>query len=285
MSADDTIQDRLFDTSSGDPRPLHERLKQHLRWQILSGQIKERVEGEVELAARLGISRGPIQQAIGALVNEGLLTRKRGRGTFVNQDRVEKYYLEISSFTGTMKAQGLSPAVRILAFYRDSPSPELAAALKLDPGDDVFVYKRTVSLEGVPVVMTISTIPTKRVPDLDVSEADTSLYTILRARYGSTPIRVSDVYEAAGADADDADALAIAAGTPLLQVTRLAHDQTGDPIEHAVSRFVFGKLTVDISPLSHFLDEQFQSGHMSQSLWHHQVGHQYVIPKPAKRRR
>ncbi len=274
-------QDRLFDPRSADPRPLHERLKQHLRWQILSGQIKERVEGEIELAARLGISRGPIQQAIGALVNEGLLTRRRGRGTFVNQDRVDKYYLEISSFTGTMKAQGHAPTVRIIAFYREDPAPELAAALKLEPGEEVFVYKRSVLLEDVPVVMTVSTIPTKRVPDLLISEADSSLYAILRAR-GSTPIHVNDVYEAAGADAADAEALGIAEGTPLLQVTRLARDQTGDPIEHAVSRFVFGKLTVDISPLSEFLDQQFQSGHMSQSLWHHQVGHQYVVPKRGK---
>lgn len=280
----DFAQDRLFDANSADPRPLHERLKQHLRWQILSGQIKERVEGEIELAARLGISRGPIQQAIGALVDEGLLTRRRGRGTFVNQDRVEKYYLEISSFTGTMKAQGHSPSVSLIAFYRDTPNAELTAALRLDPGDDVFVYKRTVALEGVPVVMTVSTIPSKRIPDLHISATDSSLYAILRARYGSTPVRVNDVYEAAGADADDAEALGIPMGTPLLQVTRLTHDQTGDPIEHAVSRFVFGKLTVDISPLSDFLDEQFQSGHMSQSLWHHQVGHQYVVPKPRKAR-
>lgn len=278
----DAFQDLPFDTASADPRPLHERLKQHLRWQILSGQIKDRVEGEIELAARLGISRGPIQQAIGALVDEGLLTRRRGRGTFVNQDRVDKYYLEISSFTGTMKAQGLAPAVRIIALYKDTPAPDLAAALRLGPDDDVFVYKRSVLLEGVPVVMTVSIIPTKRVPDLQINEADTSLYAILRTHYGSTPIRVSDVYEAAGADEDDAVALGIPKGTPLLQVTRLTHDQTGEPIEHAVSRFVFGKLTVEISPLSDFLDQQFQSGHMSQSLWHHQVGHEYVVPKRGK---
>jgi GntR family transcriptional regulator len=275
--------DRLFDADSTDPRPLYERIRQYLRWQILSGQIKQRLEGELELAARLGTSRGPIQQAIGALVADGLLYRKRGRGTFVNQERVDKYYLEISSFTGTMKAQGLSPAVKIIAFFREQPGPALAEALGLEAGDEVFVYKRTVALEGVPVVMTISKIPTRRFPTLHISEADSSLYAILRTRFGSTPIQVRDVYEAEGADKEVADALSIAEGTPLLQVTRLAFDQTGEPIEHAVSRFVFGKLTVDISPLSDFLDQQFQSGHLSQSLWHHQVGHQYEIPKRRRR--
>jgi GntR family transcriptional regulator len=283
MTYEAVSNDRLFDADSTDPRPLYERIKQYLRWQILSGQIKQRLEGELELAARLGTSRGPIQQAIGALVADGLLYRKRGRGTFVNQERVDKYYLEISSFTGTMKAQGLSPAVKIIAFFREQPEPELAEALRLEAGDEVFVYKRTVALEGVPVVMTISVIPTKRFPTLHISEADSSLYAILRTRFGSTPIQVRDVYEAEGADREVAEALSIAEGTPLLQVTRLAFDQTGEPIEHAVSRFVFGKLTVDISPLSDFLDQQFQSGHLSQSLWHHQVGHQYAIPKRGRR--
>lgn len=283
MTDDVVSGDRLFEADSTDPRPLYERIKQHLRWQILSGQIKERLEGEVELAARLGTSRGPIQQAIGALVDDGLLYRKRGRGTFVNQERVEKFYLEISSFTGTMKAQGLSPTVKIIAFSREQPEAALGEALRLEAGDDVFVYKRTVALEGVPVVMTTSTIPTKRFPKLHISEADSSLYAILRTRFGSTPIEVRDVYEAEGADREVAEALSIAEGTPLLQVTRLAFDQTGEPIEHAVSCFVFGKLTVDISPLSDFLDRQFQSGHLSQSLWHHQVGHQYAIPKRRRR--
>lgn len=254
-----------------DPRPLYIQIMVALRRQILSGQIREKLTSEIELAQQLGTSRGTVQQAINGLVQEGLLNRHRGLGTFVNLDRVERYYREISSSTGTMKAQGLSPVVHLIHFSRETPTEEQARLLKLDPGEQIFWYARSVHLDGAPIVFTDSYLPTNRFPGLEITAPGESLYKILRREFGATPFRAKDTYSPEFARARIAKALAIKAGTPVFRVERLASDQSDLPIELAVSWFHKAKVTVEITPMSLFLEEHFFSGSSSASQWHHQL--------------
>ena len=260
--------------SGDDPRPLYVQIMEALRRQILSGQIRDRLTGEIELAQKLGPSRGTVQQAIGALVREGLLNRRRGLGTFVNADRVESYYREISSFTGAMKAQGRSPCVRLLALRLGTASPDIAARLSLKADEDVFFYARTVHLDEVPIVLTHSDIPAARFPGLSISEPDESLYKILRQEFGVTPFRARDSYLVESASSDVAKSLQLQEGSPVFRVERVTFDQTGSPMEYAVSWFNKGRLTVEIAPMSLFLEEQFHAGG-SVGQWHHQVMSEY----------
>lgn len=258
-----------------DPRPLYIQIKEALRRQVLSGQIREKLTSEIELAQQLGTSRGTVQQAIAGLVQEGLLHRHRGLGTFVNLDRVESYYREISSFTGTMKAQGLSPTVHLLHFGREAPTQEQAGLLQLEPGEDIFWYARSVHLDGVPIVFTDSYIPASRFPGLQITAPGESLYKILRQEFGATPFRAKDTYTPELATARVAKALAIKTGTPVFRVERVAYDQGEVPIELAVSWFHKGRVTVEISPMSLFLEEQFFTGSPHASQWHHQLVTEY----------
>lgn len=258
-----------------DPRPLYIQIMEALRRQILSGQIREKLTSEIELAQQLGTSRGTVQQAINGLVREGLLHRHRALGTFVNVERVERYYREISSFTGTMKAQGLSPTVRLLHFGREAATPERAKLLQLRKGEEIFWYSRSVHLGGVPIVYTDSYIPARRFPGLEISAPGESLYKILRQEFGATPFRARDTYTPELAKGLVAKALAIKSGTPLFRVERVAVDQGDVPIELAVSWFHKGRVSVEITPMSLFLEEQFFSGGGNASQWHHHVVTEY----------
>ena len=72
-----------FTLDRHSPIPLYFQLSQELERAIREGDIKpgDRIEAEVELAARLGLSRPTVRQAIQDLVNKGLLVRRRGVGT------------------------------------------------------------------------------------------------------------------------------------------------------------------------------------------------------------
>jgi GntR family transcriptional regulator len=258
-----------------DPRPLYVQIKETLRRDILSGHIRDKLTGEIELAQQLGTSRGTVQQAINALVQEGLLHRHRGLGTFVNAERVEGFYREISSFTGAMKAQGLSPIVKLQQFRTEPASPEQAALLSLSPGEEVYFYSRTVDLDDVPIVLTWSDIPAARFPGLSITRPGESLYKILRQEFGVTPFRARDSYTAELATGEVAQLLQLAEGSPVFRVARITFDHAGQPIEHAVSWFNKGKLTVEISPMSLFLEEQFYSGSARTGQWHHHVVSEY----------
>lgn len=257
-----------------DPRPIYVQIMEALRRQILSGQIRERLTSEIELAQQFGTSRGTVKQAINGLVHEGFLHRHRGLGTFVNADQVERYYQEISSFTGTMNAQGLSPGVKLLRFDRRKPPPEIADALRLAPDEETYFYSRVVLLHGEPIVFTDSYIPAKRFPGLAISKPGESLYKILRQGFGATPFRAKDTYTPAIASGPVAAALRLAKGVPVFRVERIATDASGQELELAISWYNKGRLTVEISPMSLFLEERFFSDGAA-GQWHHLVVNEY----------
>jgi multiple sugar transport system substrate-binding protein len=70
------------------PIPITHQLEQLLREQIATGELSigQRLPTEMELCARLGVSRTPIRNALGKLVDKGLLVRYPGRGTFVSSN-------------------------------------------------------------------------------------------------------------------------------------------------------------------------------------------------------
>jgi len=266
---------RAIPVDADDPRPFYIRIMETLRRQILSGEVGERLTGEIELARKLGASRGTVQEAINGLVREGFLRRRRGSGTFVVHDRVESYYREISSFTSAMEAQGLAPVVHLHRFVREAPTADTARALRLQPDDGVFLYSRSVSLDGTPIVFTESFMPASRFPDLAITAPQESLYRMLRQGFGATPSWARDVYTPELASGQVAEALGMEEGVPLFRVERLTLDQGRTPIELAVSWFRKGRLAVEISPMSLFLEERFFSSGPSISHWHHQVSTEY----------
>lgn len=261
--------------SPDDPRPLYVQIMESLRRQILSGEIKGSLTSEIELAQQLGTSRGTVKQAIGGLVREGLLRRRRGSGTFVNEDSVENYYSEISSFTGSMQAQGLSPVVRVHEFRQQCPSAETARSLALNHDEPIYFYSRSVLLEGTVRVFTVSYLPASRFPGLSISAPAESLYKILRRDFGATPSWASDSYTPALADGNVAAGLEVEAGTPLFRIERVTLDQARAPIEHAMSWFASGRIVVDISPMSLVLERQVFAPKATPSQWHHHVVTRY----------
>lgn len=79
-----------------DQRTLWQRAHEHLRDEIISGSLTPGTElNEVTLAELLGVSRGPIREALGRLAIEGLVTIRPRRGAVVralsNEEFIEAY--------------------------------------------------------------------------------------------------------------------------------------------------------------------------------------------------
>jgi DNA-binding GntR family transcriptional regulator len=93
-----SINDEVRDAPRLENRTLRERVFEHLRDEILSGELPAGTElHEVGLAASLGVSRGPLREALGRLAAEGLVTITPRRGAVVTkltrQEFVEAYQL------------------------------------------------------------------------------------------------------------------------------------------------------------------------------------------------
>src|SRR6202161_4893029 len=117
-----TMPEREAATSSGpisidrtSPVPLYFQLAQHFESAIRSGSLKvgARMENEVQLAELLGLSRPTVRAAFLYLANKGLVVRKRGAGTLVANERIDRN-VELTSLYDDLAASGRMPATRVL---------------------------------------------------------------------------------------------------------------------------------------------------------------------------
>src|SRR5712671_5501197 len=116
------------------PVPLYFQLAQHFESAIRSGALKvgTRLENEVQLAEMLGLSRPTVRAAFLYLANKGLVVRKRGAGTVVANERIDRR-VELTSLYDDLAASGRTPSTKVIRAEVSHASDEVAEALQL-PG-------------------------------------------------------------------------------------------------------------------------------------------------------
>lgn len=134
------------------PIPLYHQVVQGIEAAITSGALApgHRLEGEIDLAAALNVSRPTMRKAMDVLVRAGLLLRKRGVGTQVVSSRVRRP-LELSSLFDDLAAQGSNPSIDIHTFSHAEAIPEVCAKLDLATGSKVYYFTRRHKVDGKPL--------------------------------------------------------------------------------------------------------------------------------------
>jgi GntR family transcriptional regulator len=219
--------------------PAHKRIRDDLVAEIESGALggRERLPGEVALAARYGVTRMTVRQALNGLVNDGLLVRRRGVGTFVAENAAQRRNMSrLTGFTEDMRSSGRSAETRMLA-QRIIPAPaDIAEALELSVGVHVTHVGRLRVIDGTPVIIQHSWVPYELCADLwGEPLTDDSLYATLRTRYGIVLRRADQRFTAVSAGREHASLLGVPLRAPLLRVERLTLDESNLPVEFARS--------------------------------------------------
>jgi DNA-binding GntR family transcriptional regulator len=226
------------------PVPLYYQLARHFETAIKTGRLKAgaRLENEVELAARLGLSRPTVRQAFLYLANKGMVVRKRGAGTLVASERIDRD-VELTSLYDDLTAAGRGPATEVLRNEVVHASDVVAEALRLPEGALVICLERLRSADGEPIALMHNFLPANLVRLGTDMLAEHGLYELLRAagvRLGSATQRMS----AKNASPAEARALQEARGAALLTMERIAYDESDRPVEfgqhlYRASRYAF----------------------------------------------
>ncbi len=228
-----------------DHRPIYVQIAEKLRARILSGYYEEKISGELPLAREWQVSRRTIQQSLDLLVDEGLLVRQHGLGTFINRKGVAKRYRAITSLTEGIAGQGLKPEATVLSSGPDLADAEERAFFGLEPQAKIYRHRRLLSAEDRPLAIAEAALNLSLLPGLELSHLDRSLYGKLRDAFGRTIVEVEDQYVPAIAGAETAELLRLPPGSPVFLAIRRARDQAGLPIE--LSRVTMLPVPLDIS--------------------------------------
>jgi DNA-binding GntR family transcriptional regulator len=213
------------------PVPLYFQLAQHYQSAIRSGALKAgaRLENEVDLAARLGLSRPTVRAAFGYLASKGMVTRQRGAGTLVCAQRIDRG-LELTSLHDDLTAAGRAPSTQVIRNEVGHADEPVARALRLPDRSLVICLERLRLADSEPIALMRNYLPAGLVHLSDSMLAEHGLYELLRAagiRLTSATQRMS----ARNATASEARMLGEGRGAALLTMERIACDQAGRPVE------------------------------------------------------
>jgi GntR family transcriptional regulator len=226
------------------PVPLYFQLAQHYEAAIRSGALKvgTRLDNEVQLAERLGMSRPTVRAAFLYLSNKGLVVRKRGAGTLVANKSIDRD-VELTSLYDDLAAAGQAPATQVIRNEVTHASDRVAAALQLPERALVNSLQRIRMADGEPIALMHNYLPAALVHlSIEMLEQH-GLYELLRA----SGIRMSSATQrmcAKNASAAEARTLGETRGAALLTMERIAYDDTGRPVEfgqhlYRASRYAF----------------------------------------------
>ena len=121
--------------------PYYEQIVDQVRTLIKKNKLKpgQIFCSEGEIARTLGISKMPVRQAFQKLRSEGLLVIARGKRPVIGSGRVPWNFQQLRGFSEEMKRRGLVPSARLLSIEIEEPELEVAQALKLTPGERVYL--------------------------------------------------------------------------------------------------------------------------------------------------
>lgn len=223
--------DLFMDLERSGPVPMYYQVASRLEKAIMDETLPAgaRLENEVALGRRLGLSRPTIRRAIQELVDKGLLVRRRGVGTQVVHGRVTRN-VELSSLYEDLENSGQKPETRILDCTVVPADDRAAAILDIAPGSPALHLRRLRLADGVPIAILDNTLPTEY---SDLTEADLAthgLYQLLRSR-GVTMRVANQRIGAREATAKEADLLDIRRGSAVLTMSRTVFDNSGRAVE------------------------------------------------------
>lgn len=217
---------------------IHNQIKKDIEAGVWA--VGDRIPSERELALEFNVSRMTLRQAVQTLVEEGILERQVGAGTFVARKKVQEKMTGVTSFTELMEEQGKKPSSRTVSYLVTTPSLSEMERLKLKDDEKVLRMERIRYADEVPICFEVATLPYSLVKDYERNQITTSLYRTLEEsgrKIGHAQQRVS----AQVASERIAEYLNIKRGSAILRLRQITELGDGTPFEYVRTQYAGDK--------------------------------------------
>lgn len=209
--------------------PLYLQTAKTIRTYIAEHKIEvgDALPPERELSLIMDVSRVTIRKALDKLVEDQIVERRRGAGTFV-LPRISHLGTNLSGFTNNTQHLGHNiESIWIMRAY-GKPTEEEAEILKISRSDKVVRLGRVRLSDGQPLAIEQAVVPARFLPDINTIEP--SLYRALESK-GNRPAKGVQRVRASLANPTEAGLLSVAENSEVLRIERRSFLQDGTPIE------------------------------------------------------
>ncbi|MDR3161570.1 MAG: GntR family transcriptional regulator [Spirochaetaceae bacterium] len=230
---------RTFQFLSASNTPLYAQLASYIKIQIQSGVFKpgDQMIAENELCEILKVSRTTIRQCMNRLVDEGLLVRYRGKGSFIADQKIRRNINYMYNFTENIRNAGAVPSSVVLQKEVGPADQIIAEKLCLPPGNAfVFFLSRLRCANDEPILLEKTYIPYYLCEGIEAADfSHASLYDTLSSRYSLNLSRAVETIEAVIISGDNEKKLKCKGRVPGYKIQRISYLESNTVFEYTTS--------------------------------------------------
>lgn len=229
-------------------QPLYYQLKQILKEEINRGTYGpgQKLPPEARLCEVYGVSRITSRRAISDLVEEGILHRQQGKGTYVRDFKVKRQLVSVGGFSEITSAEGKKPRTQILSSVVIN-ADNLAEKFQIEKETKLLKLHRLLFIDEEPFIIETSYYPLNIFPGLEMHiNASNSTYSILKDIYNVNIQSSEKTVDVMFSNGYESELLQCDIGTPLFLVGKVAYDEKVRPVHMSESLFLSTKVTFTI---------------------------------------
>ena len=230
----ESINKNAYKMDLKSSRPLYIQITDLIRDKIANKvwPLDEMIPSENELAATHEVSVGTVKKALSVLVNEGLLYRRQGKGTFVNRPDFKRSFIRFFRYGVDDEEKGRFISSKVLSSDLVVPDQRIRDILKLADDEKTITIKRIRCLKDLPLMLEDLYLPYKIFKGFDkIDISQELLYPIYDEKF-NTPIVWADEYLwPTIADSSLAETLKIDPGDPVISIERITYTYGDEPVE------------------------------------------------------
>jgi len=236
------------------PAPLYAQLKQSILKALSDGILKpgDKLPTEEELCDRFAISRPVVRQAYSELISEGIITRVKGKGSFIREKEIQSHFFqELSTFEDEMKRVGMIPSTKVITkeIIKDKKFQDL---LHLEANDEVLHICFLYFGENIPMVICDTYVPVELFPDLINKDLEKRpLYHIFESDYNRYIVMARRTVDAIIVSDQGAGLLNVPKGSAIYEVKTIATDIDDRILEYSRAGYPGERNSFDIMVYVH----------------------------------
>lgn len=235
-------------------KPKYETIADEIRKRIIEHvyPLESALPDEIHLAQEFEVSRMTMKRALEILVMEGLIYRKRGKGTFILQSSFQKDRINVIS----KETRGLTQVIgdrslrsEVLNFEVKFPSQEVADHLMIELTEPVYEIRRVRYVDDEPYVIELTYMVANLITGITREILEQSVYAYIQEDLGYTITSSHKVIRADKPDEYDQAYLKNDITEPIIEVEQVVYLSNGKPFEYSFARhrydkFVFSSVNI-----------------------------------------